>query len=44
MIKLTQNMEDRNHGELERDKINQCRDYLTTIGVYDIDSLFEIYF
>lgn len=44
MIKLTQNMEDRNHGVVERDKINQCRDYLTTIGVYDIDSLFEIYF
>jgi hypothetical protein len=44
MIKLTHNMEDRNHGELERDKINQCRDYLKTIGVYDIDSLFETYF
>lgn len=44
MIKLTQNMEDRVHGKLERDKINQCRDYLKTIGVYDIDSLFETYF
>ena len=44
MIKLTQNMEDRNHGLFERDKINQCRDYLKTIGVYDIDSLFETYF
>lgn len=44
MIKLTLNMEDRNHGKLERDKINQCQDYLKTIGVYDIDSLFEICF
>lgn len=42
MIKLTKNMEDRNHGRLERDKINQCRDHLKAIGVYDIDSLFEI--
>ena len=44
MIKLTQNMEDRNHGKKERTKINQCRDYLKTIGVYDLDSFFEICF
>ena len=44
MIKLTQNMEDRNHGEKERTKINQCRDYLKTIGVYDLESFFEICF
>lgn len=44
MIKLTQNMEDRNHGERERTKINQCRDYLRTIGVYDLESFFEICF
>jgi hypothetical protein len=44
MIKLTLNMEDRTHGEFERNKINQCRDYLTTIGVYDLESFIEICF
>jgi len=44
IIKLTHNMEDRNHGLKEKTKINQCRDYLKTIGVYDLDSFFEICF
>ncbi|MBS1533968.1 MAG: hypothetical protein JST78_02740 [Bacteroidetes bacterium] len=44
MIKLTLNMEDRPHGEEERTRINQCRDYLKTIGVYDVDTFFEICF
>jgi CRISPR/Cas system-associated endonuclease/helicase Cas3 len=44
MIKLTKNMEDKSHGEKERTKINQCRDYLKTIGVYDLESFFEICF
>lgn len=44
MIKLTKNMEDKPHGEFERNKINQCRDYLKTIGVYDLESFYEICF
>ena len=44
MIKLTQNMEDRPHGQKERTRVNQCRDYLKTIGVHDNDSFFEICF
>ncbi|WP_310555538.1 hypothetical protein [Flavobacterium sp.] len=44
MIKLTQNIEDRDHGKEERNKIIQCRDYLKTIGVYDNESFFEICF
>lgn len=44
MIKLTQNMEDRKHGEDERTKLNRCRDYLKDNGVYDADSFFEIFF
>lgn len=35
IIKLTQNMEDRKHGDFERNKINQSRDYLKSIGVYE---------
>lgn len=44
MIKLTQNMEDKPHGEIERNKINKCRDYLKSIGVYDFESFIEICF
>ena len=44
MIKLTQNMEDRKHGEDERTKLNRCRDFLKDKGVYDADSFFEIFF
>jgi hypothetical protein len=44
MIKLTQNMEDKPHGEIERNKIIKCRDYLISIGVYDLESFIEIYF
>jgi hypothetical protein len=44
MIKLTQYMEDRDHGKKELTRVNQCRDYLKTIGVHDNDSFFEICF
>ncbi len=44
MIKLTPRMEDRPHGKEERNRVDQCRDYLKTIGVYDSDSFFEICF
>jgi hypothetical protein len=44
MIKLTQNMEDKPHGEIELNKINKCRDYLKSIGVYDFESFIEICF
>lgn len=44
MIKLTGLMEDRPHGLYERNKINQCRDYLKDKGVYDADSFIEIFF
>jgi hypothetical protein len=44
MIKLTLNMEDRNHGKYERAKLNRCKDFLKDNGVYDADSFFEIFF
>ncbi|UQD57096.1 hypothetical protein [Flavobacterium sp. K5-23] len=44
MIKLTGLMEDRPHGAYERNKINQCSDYLKDYGVYDTDSFIEIFF
>lgn len=44
LIKLTLNMEEREHGKKELIKVNQSRDYLKTIGVYDSDSFFEICF
>jgi hypothetical protein len=44
MIKLTQNMEARKHGEEERTKLNRCKDFLKDNGVYDADSFFEIFF
>lgn len=44
MIKLTLNMEDRNHGKHERTKLNGCKDFLKDNGVYDADSFFEIFF
>jgi hypothetical protein len=44
MIKLTHLMEDREHGKKEKTIINQCRDHLRTIGVYDSETFFEIYF
>lgn len=44
MIKLTALMEDRPHGLYERNKINQCSDYLKDKGVYDTDSFIEIFF
>ena len=42
MIKLTLRMEERDHGIEELNKINRCRDYLKSIGVYDLDSFIEI--
>lgn len=44
MIKLTERMEDRNHGKHERTKLNGCKDFLKDNGVYDADSFFEIFF
>jgi DNA-binding PadR family transcriptional regulator len=44
MIKLTLNMEDRDHGKHERTKLNRCKDFLKDNGVYDADSFFEIFF
>jgi hypothetical protein len=44
MIKLTERMEDRKHGEDERTKLNRCKDFLKDNGVYDADSFFEIFF
>mgnify|MGYP003612138012 CR=1 FL=1 len=44
MIKLTHLMESRPHGLFEKNKINQCRDYLKDKGVYDTDSFIEIFF
>lgn len=44
MIKLTALMEDRPHGLYERNKINQCSDFLKDKGVYDTDSFIEISF
>ncbi|MBC7553591.1 MAG: hypothetical protein H7257_06390 [Taibaiella sp.] len=40
-IKLTRFMEERSHTADELGKIKQCRDYLGTQGIFDIDSLQE---
>ena len=40
-IKLTPAMQDRPHTLIELDKLNECRNYLKTNGVYDRDSFMD---
>ena len=37
-IKLTRTMQERSHTQQELDKLNQCRQYLASNGVFDSDS------
>ena len=37
-IKLTRTMQDRSHTQEELNKLNQCRQYLVSNGVFDSDS------
>lgn len=41
-IKLTQKMQDAEHTVIELNKIKQCRDFLVSQGVIDIDSFKEV--
>ena len=40
-IKLTHYMKDREHTQLELEKLNKCRDFLKANGVFDQDSLID---
>ncbi len=41
-IKLTHTMQERKHTTLELQKLNRCRDYLRSNGVFDQDSFVEL--
>ena len=41
-IKLTRTMQERSHTQAELDKINQCRQYLASNGVFDSDSFISM--
>ena len=41
-IKLTRTMQERSHTHAELDKINQCRQYLASNGVFDLDSFISM--
>lgn len=41
-IKLTRTMQEREHTTLELQKLNQCKDYLKSNGVFDQDSFVEL--
>ncbi len=40
-IKLTPTMQDRPHTQVELDKMNKCRDFLKTNGIFDQDSFID---
>lgn len=40
-IKLTQKMQDREHTNIELDKIDRCRRFLIERGIVDLDGLIE---
>ena len=42
-IKLTAKMQDREHTQIELDKLNACRNYLQQKGVFDKDSFIDCY-
>ena len=41
-IKLTRTMQERSHTQAELDKLNQCRQYLASNGVFDSDSFISM--
>lgn len=41
-IKLTRTMQEREHTQLELNKLNRCRDYLKANGIFDQDSFVEL--
>lgn len=41
-IKLTRTMQEREHTRIELDKLNRCKHYLKSHGVFDIDSFVEL--
>lgn len=41
-IKLTRTMQEREHTRIELDKLNRCKNYLKSHGVFDIDSFVEL--
>ncbi len=43
-IKLTRTMQDRPHTQQELAKLNKCRDYLQSEGIFDLDSFNELDF
>jgi hypothetical protein len=42
-IKLTNSMQDRPHTMLELNKLNQCRDFLKSKGIFDKEGLIDYY-
>ena len=42
-IKLNAKMQDREHTQIELDKLNACRNYLQQKGVFDKDSFIDCY-
>ena len=42
VIKLTRTMQERSHTQAELDKLNQCRQYLASNGVFDSDSFISM--
>lgn len=42
-IKLTKKLEDRLHGQLEIAKLNKCKKFLQSEGVFDADSFYDFY-
>ena len=41
-IKLTRTMQERSHTQAELDKLNQCRQFLASNGVFDSDSFISM--
>ena len=41
-IKLTMTMQERSHTQAELDKLNQCRQFLASNGVFDSDSFISM--
>ena len=42
-IKLTATMQDREHTQMELDKLNACRNYLQQNGIFDKDSFVDFF-
>lgn len=42
-IKLTATMQDREHTQIELDKLNTCRNYLQQNGIFDKESFVDFF-